>query len=94
MEPHENIDKMYCRFNDLIKNLEVLKKQYFLGKKNRKILNVLYKNWESKVTAIEEAKDLNSMPIESLINSLKSYELKFKTKVQEEEDAKVKGALL
>ena len=51
------------------------------------------KNWESKVTAIEEAKDLNSMPIESLINSLTSYELKLKTKVQEKYDAKARRSI-
>ena len=56
MEPHENIDKMYCRFNDLIKDLEVLEKKYSLGEKNRKILNTLYKDWKSKMTVIEEAK--------------------------------------
>ena len=58
MEPHKDIDKMYCKFNNLIKNLEILKRKYFLGEKNRKILNALSKDWESKVTAIEEAKDL------------------------------------
>ena len=90
MEPLEDIDKMYCRFNNLIKDLEVLGKEYSLGEKNRKILNALNKDWESKVTVIEEAKDLNSMSIDSLINSLTSYELKLKTKVQEEEDARAR----
>ena len=42
------------------------------------------------MTAIEESKYLNSIPIKSLINSLTSYELKLKSKVQEEEDAKVR----
>ena len=86
MESHENIDKMYCRFNDLIKDQKVLEKDYSLGEKNRKILNALIKDWESKVTAIEKAKDLNILSIESLINSLISYELKLKSKVQEEKD--------
>lgn len=36
MEPHENIDKMYCRFNDFIKDLKVLEKEYSLGEKNKK----------------------------------------------------------
>ncbi|XP_071903977.1 uncharacterized protein [Coffea arabica] len=93
MEPHENIDKMYCRFNDLIKDLEVLEKDYSLGEKNRKILNALSKDWESKVTSIEEAKDLNTLSIESLINSLTSYELKLKSKVQEEEDTRVRKSI-
>ncbi|KAL3510072.1 hypothetical protein ACH5RR_029473 [Cinchona calisaya] len=36
MEPHENIDKIYCRFNDMVKDLEGLGKEYSLGEKNRK----------------------------------------------------------
>ena len=43
MESHETIDKMYCKFNDLIKDLETLGKEYTLGEKNRKILNILSK---------------------------------------------------
>ena len=44
MEPHESIYKMYCRFNDIIKDLEVLGKEYIISEKNRKILNVLSKD--------------------------------------------------
>ncbi|KAL3507226.1 hypothetical protein ACH5RR_032608 [Cinchona calisaya] len=88
MEPHENIDKIYCRFNDIIKDFETLGKEYSLGEKNRKILNALSKEWEAKTIAIEEAKNLNSMPIESLINSLTSYELKLKAKVVDDEEAR------
>ena len=54
----------------------------------------MFKDWESKVTAIEEAKDLNSMPIESLINSQTSYELKLMTKEHEDEDAKAKRSIV
>ena len=93
MESNETIDQMYCRFNDIIKDLEVLEKEYTLGEKNRKILNALSKEWENKVTAIEEAKDLNSMPIESLVNSLTSYELKLKSKVNPDEDTKAKKGI-
>lgn len=90
MEPHENIYIMYCHFNDIIKDLKILGKGYSLDEKNRKILNALSKDWENKVMAIEEAKDLNSMSIESLVNSLSSFELKLKSKVQEKEEAKIK----
>ena len=45
------------------------------------------------MTVIEKAKDLNTMSIEFLINSLISYELKLKSKVQEEEDAKVRRSI-
>ena len=80
MRPHENVDKIYCRFSDIIKDLELLGKEYILNEKNRKILNVLSKDWESKVMAIEEVKDLNSISIEFLINSLTSYEQKLESK--------------
>ncbi|KAL3500418.1 hypothetical protein ACH5RR_039511 [Cinchona calisaya] len=85
MESHENIDKMYFRFNDMVKDLEGLGKEYSLGEKNRKFLNALLKEWEPKSIAIEESKNLNSMPIDSLINSLTSFELKLKYKLQDEE---------
>ncbi|KAL3527708.1 hypothetical protein ACH5RR_012364 [Cinchona calisaya] len=93
MEPHENIDKMYCRFNDIIKDLETLSKEYSLGEKNRKILNAISKEWDAKTIAIEEAKNLNLMPIESLINSLTSYELKLKAKVVDNEEARPRRSI-
>ncbi|KAL3516452.1 hypothetical protein ACH5RR_023354 [Cinchona calisaya] len=93
MEPHENIDKMYCRFNDIIKDLEVLGKEYSLGEKNRKILNALSKEWDAKTIAIEEAKNLNSMSIELLIHSLASYELKLKAKVMDDEEARPRRSI-
>ena len=43
MEPHENVDKMYCKCSDNIKYVELFSKKYILDRKNRKILNVLSK---------------------------------------------------
>ena len=76
MAPHESIDDMYIRFTSIIKDLEALGKIYSLSEKNRKILNALSKEWETKTMAIEEAKDLSSLSLESLVNSLLSFELK------------------
>ena len=64
-----------------------------MGEKNRKILNALSKDWESKVTAIEEVKNLNFMSIESLINSLTFYELNLECKVQVEENIRAKRSI-
>nr|AJE29371.1 putative gag protein [Coffea canephora] len=89
MHPLENVDKMCSRFCDIIEDLKLLGKEYSLGEKNRKILNALPKEWENKINAIEEAKDLNSMSIESLVDTLTSYELKLEFKVQEEENARM-----
>lgn len=41
MEVHEGIDKMQCRFNDIVKNLKAFDKEYSLDEKNRKILSAL-----------------------------------------------------
>lgn len=51
------------------------------------------KDWENKVTTIDETKDLNSMSIESLINSLTSYELKLKSNVQGKKEAIAKKSI-
>ena len=56
-------------------------------------MNALSKDWKSKVTAIEETKNLNTFSIESLINSLTSYALNFKSKVQEKEDIRMKRSI-
>ena len=41
----------------------------------RKILRSLPARWRPKVTAIEEAKDLNTLSVEDLVNSLKVHEI-------------------
>ena len=43
MSPNESIDVVFCRFNDIIKDLEALDKSYTLCEKNKKILNALPK---------------------------------------------------
>ncbi|GAV63492.1 LOW QUALITY PROTEIN: zf-CCHC domain-containing protein/UBN2 domain-containing protein, partial [Cephalotus follicularis] len=44
----------------------------------RKILRCLPKSWTSKVTAIEEAKDLTTLPLEQLLGSLMTHETTMK----------------
>ena len=41
----------------------------------RKILKSLPRTWKAKVTAIQEAKDLNTLPLEKLIGFLMIHEL-------------------
>ena len=52
---------MYTRFMDI-------------AKKVKKIIRSLPKEWRPKRTVIEEAKNLNTLPIDDLIGSLISYE--------------------
>ncbi|GAV66312.1 LOW QUALITY PROTEIN: zf-CCHC domain-containing protein/UBN2 domain-containing protein, partial [Cephalotus follicularis] len=44
----------------------------------RKILRCLPKSWTPKVTAIEEAKDLSTLPLEQLLGSLMTHETTMK----------------
>ena len=61
MESHENVDKIYCKFSDIIKYLELFGKKYTLDEKNRKIFIEFLKIKKIKINAIKESNELNSM---------------------------------
>ncbi|GAV59147.1 UBN2 domain-containing protein, partial [Cephalotus follicularis] len=75
MLENENISSMYARFNDIINALKGLGNVYTNHELVSKILRCLPKSWEPKVTAIEEAKDLSTLPLEDLLGSLITHEL-------------------
>ena len=64
---------MYTRFTDIVNTLEVLGKLFRIARKSKKLLGHFQKKWRPKRTAIEEAKNLNALPIDDLIASLISY---------------------
>jgi len=66
---------MYPRFQTLVSELQILKKSYVASNHVSKILRNLPARWRPKVTAIEEAKDLNTLSVEDLISSLKVHEI-------------------
>ena len=74
MEQNESVYSMYTRFTDIVNTLEALGKTFSNSEKLKKIVRPLPKEWRPKRTAIEEAKDLNILPIDDLIGSLISYE--------------------
>ncbi|KAH9768444.1 hypothetical protein KPL71_011606 [Citrus sinensis] len=74
MEQNENVYSMYTRFTDIVNTLGALGKTFSNNEKVKKIIRSLPKEWIPKRTAIEEAKDLNVLPIDDLIGSLISYE--------------------
>ena len=61
MKEDESIETMYSRFQTLVSGLQILRS--------------LPAKWRPKVTAIEEAKDLNTLSVEDLISSLKCHEI-------------------
>jgi len=75
MKEDESIEQMYSRFQTLVSGLQVLKKSYVASNHVSKILRSLPARWRPKVTAIEEAKDLNALSVEDLFSSLKVHEI-------------------
>ncbi|GAV76622.1 UBN2 domain-containing protein, partial [Cephalotus follicularis] len=56
----------------------------------RKILRCLPRSWMPKVTAIEEAKNLNVLALEDLLGSLMTHELSMQKKDDDEKKEKKK----
>ena len=80
LKPSESIGDMYTRFTDVINGLKALGKSFSNFELVTKILRSLPKSWDPKVTAIQEAKDLKTFPLEELIGSLMTYEMNNVTK--------------
>ncbi|GJT38189.1 hypothetical protein Tco_0938054 [Tanacetum coccineum] len=53
----------------------------------RKFLHALPLKWRAKVTSIEEAKELATLPLDELVGNLKVYEMIFNEDVDKEEEA-------
>ena len=75
MEPTESITGMYTRFTNIVNNLKNLGKVYIDADLYRNILRPLPQTWDSKVTAIQQARDLSTLKVEELIGSLITYEI-------------------
>ncbi|GAV60231.1 zf-CCHC domain-containing protein/UBN2 domain-containing protein [Cephalotus follicularis] len=69
---------MFTHFTTIINSLKNLGKSYPNQELVRKILRCLPKSWTPKVTAIEEAKDLSTLPLEQLLGSLMMHETTMK----------------
>ncbi|GAV79516.1 zf-CCHC domain-containing protein/UBN2 domain-containing protein [Cephalotus follicularis] len=85
---------MFVRFTNIINSLQSLNKCYTNSEMVRKILRCLPKSWMPKVTAIEEAKDLNSFPLEELLGSLMTHEMIIKNHEDDEEQDKKKKKVI
>ncbi|GJV40443.1 zf-CCHC domain-containing protein [Tanacetum coccineum] len=85
----ESIDSAFARFNTIITSLKALDEGYSSKNYERKFLRALHPKWRTKVTAIEESKDLTSLSLDELIGNLKVYEMIIK-KDSEIVKAKVK----
>ncbi|GJY45704.1 hypothetical protein Tco_0434767 [Tanacetum coccineum] len=71
----ETIDNGFTRFNAIVTSLKSLDPDYSRKNHVRKFLHALLLKWRTKVTAIEEAKDLATLPLDELVRKLKVYEM-------------------
>ncbi|GJW54838.1 hypothetical protein Tco_0098923 [Tanacetum coccineum] len=62
----ETIDSGFTRFNAIVTSLKSLDRDYFSKNHMRKFLRALLLKWRAKVTTIEEAKDLATLPLDEL----------------------------
>ncbi|GJW78085.1 zf-CCHC domain-containing protein [Tanacetum coccineum] len=71
----ESIDSGFARFNTIITSLKALDEGFSSKNYVRKFLRALHPKWRTKVTMIEESKDLSSLTLDELIGNLKVHEV-------------------
>ncbi|XP_009778397.1 uncharacterized protein [Nicotiana sylvestris] len=69
MKDDESIQDMHTRFTSIINELHSLGKSISRNKLVRNILSVLPSSWESKVNVITEAKDLQTLIMDELVET-------------------------
>ncbi|XP_070050157.1 uncharacterized protein [Nicotiana tomentosiformis] len=80
MKEGDTIQEMYTRFTTLTNKLKSLGRTLLEEDKVEKILTkVLPVSWESKITAIQESKNIATLRLDELMGNLTAYELRRQT---------------
>ena len=75
MEEDESFDKFYTKLKDIVNSTFNLGKTIPEPKIVRKVLKSLPERFHAKITAIEESKDIDKIPLTELVGNLQTYEL-------------------
>ena len=75
MEGDESFDEFYTKFKDIENSAFNLGKTILELKIVRKVLRSLLERFHAKITAIEESKDIDKIPLTELVGNLQTYEL-------------------
>ena len=75
MEGDESFDEFYTKFKDIENSTFNLGKTILELKIVRKVLRSLLERFHAKITAIEESKDIDKIPLTELVGNLQTYEL-------------------
>ena len=75
MEEDESFDKFYAKLKDIVNSVFNLRKTIPEPKIVRKMLRSLLERFHAKITAIEESRDIDKIPLTELVGKLQTYEL-------------------
>ena len=75
MEEDESFDEFYAKLKDIVNSAFNLGETILEPKVVRKVLRSLPKWFHAKIIAIEESKDIDSIPLTELVGNLQTYEL-------------------
>ena len=75
MEEDETFDEFYVKLKDIVNFAFNLGEYIAESKIVRKILRSLPERFHAKITAIEEIKDIDQIPLTELIGNLQTYEM-------------------
>ena len=75
MEEDELFDEFYAKLKDVVNSSFNLGETIHKPKIVRKVLRSLPERFHAKITAIEESKDIDKIPLTELVGNLQTYEL-------------------
>ena len=75
MEEDELFDEFYAKLKDIVNSAFNLGETILEPKIVRKVLRSLPERFYAKITAIEELKDIDNIPLTELVGNLQTYEL-------------------
>ena len=75
MEEDQSFDELYAKLKDIVNSTFNLGETIPESKVVRKMLRSLPERFHTKITAIEELKDIDSIPLTELVGNLQIYEL-------------------
>jgi len=75
MEEDESFDEFYAKLKDIVNSAFNLGETILEPKIVRKMLRSLPERFHAKITAIEESKDIDKIPLTELVGNLQTYEL-------------------
>ena len=72
MEEDETFDEFYAKLKDIVNSTFNIRESIAKSKIVRKILRSLLEKFHAKITAIEEVKDIDKIPMTELVGNLQT----------------------